>query len=191
LRPTEEGRARPASNLASMSDVPDGIVLARNRDLVGRSRNPWVRRALLCAIAVLPLLALLNVFGQHPTTTSADVPAASVNVTAPARLRSGLIFQVRVQVTAHRDIKELELVFDRGWWESMSVNSSVPEPTEESSSDGRVVFDYGPLGAGHTHISWIYFQVNPTNVGERQENLDVKDGNNELVRIKRSMTIFP
>ena len=94
-----------------------------------------MRRALLCLIAALPVLALLNVFGQHPTTTSVSGPVVSVNVTAPARLRSGLIFQVRVQVTAHQPIKELELVFDRGWWESMSVNSSVPEPSEESSSD--------------------------------------------------------
>ena len=73
----------------------------------------------------------------------------------------------------------------------MSVNSTVPEPTEESSSDGRVVFNYGALGAGHSHVSWIYFQVNPTNVGKRQENIDVKDGDAELVKIHRSMTIFP
>ncbi|HEY0516450.1 MAG TPA: hypothetical protein VGD00_04975 [Solirubrobacteraceae bacterium] len=177
--------------MTSVSSVPDGIALDRDRDLVGRARNTWVRRGLLCLIAVLPVLALLNVFGQHPTTTSASGPAASVNVTAPARLRSGLIFQVRVQVEAHRDIKELQLVFDRGWWESMSVNSTVPEPSEESSSDGRVVFDYGPLGAGHSHVSWLYFQVNPTNVAKRQENVDVKDGNEELVHIHRSMTIFP
>jgi hypothetical protein len=174
-----------------VSSPPDGITLDRHRDLLGRGRNPWVRRGLLSLIAVIPVLAILNVFGQHPTTTSASTPAVSVNVTAPARLRSGLIFQVRVQVTAHRDIKELQLVFDRGWWESMSVNSSVPEPTEESSSDGRVVFDYGSLGAGHSHVSWIYFQVNPTNVGKRQENIDVKDGETELVHIHRSMTIFP
>jgi hypothetical protein len=174
-----------------VGSVPDGIELERHRDLRGRTRNPWLRRALLCVVAALPVLALLNVFGQHPTTTSVSTPAVSVNVTAPARLRSGLVFQVRVQVTAHRNIKELELVFDRGWWESMSVNSSVPEPTEESSSDGRVVFDYGQLGEGHTHVSWIYFQVNPTNVGKRQENIDVKDGENELVHIHRAMTIFP
>jgi hypothetical protein len=171
--------------------VPDGIALERHRDLHGRNQNPWVRRVLLLAILALPVLALLNVFGQHPTTSTASSPVATVQVTAPARLRSGLIFQVRVQVTALRDIKELEVVFDRGWWESMSVNSSVPEPTEESSSDGRVVFDYGSLGAGHRHISWIYFQVNPTNVGNRQENIDVKDGETELVHIHRSMTIFP
>lgn len=174
-----------------MASIPDGITLDQHRDLRGRNANPWLRRGLLCLIAVLPLLAILNVFGQHPTTTSASTPVVSVNVTAPARLRSGLIFQVRVQLTAHQDIKELELVFDRGWWESMSVNSSVPEPTEESSSDGRVVFNYGALGAGHSHVSWIYFQVNPTNVGKRQENIDVKDGETELVHIHRSMTIFP
>ena len=174
-----------------MSSVPDGIDLRRHRDLAGRTNLPWLRRLLLCVIAVLPVLALLNVFGQHPTTTSTVTAAAEVNVTAPSRLRSGLIFQVRVQVRAKRDIKELELVFDRGWWESMSVNSSVPEATQESSSDGRVVMDYGPLGAGHTLVGWIYFQVNPTNVGKRQEDLDVKDGGTELAHINRSLTIFP
>jgi hypothetical protein len=174
-----------------VSSVPDGITLERHRDLHGRTQNPWVRRVLLCAMAVLPILALLNVFGQHPTTTTTGTPAVSVHVTAPARLRSGLIFQVRLSITARRNIKELGVVFDRGWWESMSVNSSVPEPTEESSSDGRVVFDYGPLGAGHTHVSWIYFQVNPTNVGKRQEDIDIKDGETELAHINRSMTIFP
>ena len=112
-------------------------------------------------------------------------------MTSPSRLRSGLIFQVRVQVTAHQNIKELQLVFDRGWWESMSVNPAVPEPSEESSSDGRVVFDYGQLGAGHTQVCWIYFQVNPTNVGKRSENIDVKDGNTELGHIHRAITVFP
>jgi len=174
-----------------VSSVPDGITLERHRDLDGRTASLWLRRAILCAIAVLPILALLNVFGQHPSTTSTNTPAVSVQVTSPSRLRSGLIFQVRMKITAHQNIKELEVVFDRGWWESMSVNSSVPEPSEESSSDGRVVFDYGPLGAGHTHESWIYFQVNPTNVGKRQEDIDVKDGETELAHINRSLTIFP
>jgi len=167
------------------------MTLKRNRDLVGRSRSPWLRRVLLCLIAVLPVLALLNVFGQHPTTAATNTPAVMVDVTSPSRLRSGLIFQVRVQVTAHQNIKELQLVFDRGWWESMSVNSAVPEPGEESSSDGRVVFDYGQLGTGHTQVCWIYFQVNPTNVGKRSENIDVKDGNTQLAHIHRAITVFP
>jgi hypothetical protein len=84
--------------------LPDGLTVERNRDLTGRRRHPWYRRVLLGCVAVLPVLALLNVFGQRPTVTLARASAADLEVTAPARLRSGLIFQVRVEVIAHRDI---------------------------------------------------------------------------------------
>ncbi len=171
--------------------LPDGVSLERHRDRAGEQHRPWIRRVLLCSIAVLPVLALLNVFGQHPTTSSVVTPVASLSVTAPSRLRGGLIFQVRVEVFAHRGIGQVELVFDKGWWESMSVNSIVPEPTEESSEDGRVVLSYGKLAAGQALVSWIYFQVNPTNVGERSENLELRDGSTSLAHIHRSMTVFP
>jgi hypothetical protein len=171
--------------------APDGLTLERNRDLRGRSEHVWYRRTLLGLLAVLPVLALLNVFGQHPRTTSAQGAAGDLTVTAPARLRSGLIFQVRVQVTAHRDIKELELVFDRGWWESMSVNSSVPDPSSQTNDDGRVVLSYNKLAAGHRLLVWLYFQVNPTNVGKRREDVELDDGASMIVRVHRSLTIFP
>ncbi len=170
---------------------PDGITLDRHRDLGGRAYGPWGRRAVLCCIAVLPVLALLNVFGQHPTTSTANASEAHVRVTAPSRLRGGLIFQVRVEVLAHQDIRELGIVFDKGWWESMSVNSIVPEPSEESSEDGRVELSYGKLGAGHSLVCWIYFQVNPTNVGKRAENIEVRDGSTPIVDIHRAITVFP
>jgi hypothetical protein len=189
--------SRPAGRLSrhvepfDVAHPPDGISLERHRDLAGGGAGLWVRRVLLCCIAVLPLLALLNVFGQHPTTSSASSAVASANVTAPARLRSGLIFQVRVQVSARRAIKHLEIVFDKGWWESMSVNSIVPEPSEESSEEGKVALVYGNLPAGGQQVTWIYFQVNPTNAAERSENVEVRDGSTPLLHIHRSITIFP
>lgn len=157
----------------------------------GRQRYVWVRRGLLCCVAVLPLLALLNVFGQHPATSSASGPVASLRVTAPTRLRSGLIFQVKVEVDAHRPIKQLQLDFDEGWWESMSVNSIVPEPEEEASEDGHVQLSYGKLGAGESLVARIYFQVNPTNVGKRREDVILADGETPLLTVHRSLTIFP
>ena len=176
---------------ASASQPPDGISLDRHRDFAGARAAPWIRRLLLCCVAAIPVLALLNVFGQHPTTSTATSSTASMNVTAPSRLRSGLIFQVRVQIVAHRDIKELEIAFDKGWWESMSVNSIVPEPSEESSDEGKVLLSFGQLGAGHEHVNWIYFMVNPTNVGKRTENVELRDGSTPLLRIHRAVTIFP
>jgi hypothetical protein len=171
--------------------LPDGLTLERNRDLQGRSGHAWYRRALLCLIAVLPVLALLNVFGQHPTVTSAHTVAADLQVTAPARLRSGLIFQVRVQVTAHAAIGMPQLVFARGWWESMSVNSIEPNPSNESTQNGNVVLSYNKLPAGHSLIVWIYFQVNPTNVGNRREDVGLEDGTTPIAAVHRSLTIFP
>jgi hypothetical protein len=174
-----------------MADVPEGVVLERSRDLAGRKHHPYYRRFLLCLIAVLPILALLGVFGQNPSTTRVDAQAASLSVTAPARLRSGLIFQVRVEVAAHRNIHELQITFARGWWESMSVNSIVPEPTSEESKNGKVILSYGAVPAGQSVTAWIYFQVNPTNVGKRRENVAIADGSVPLAELHRSLTIFP
>lgn len=174
-----------------MAGIPDGITLERNRDLVGARRSPMYRRLLMLCIAVLPILALANVFGQHPSTTAVEAHGVRLSVTAPTRLRSGLIFQVRTEVIAHRNIKELELVFDHGWWESMSTNAIVPEPSEASSEDGRVVLTYGKLEAGEKWIGWIYFQVNPTNVGKRREDVEVRDNKTPLAHMHRSITIFP
>lgn len=171
--------------------LPDGLTLERNRDLHGRSGHVWYRRALLCVIAVLPILALLNVFGQRPTTVSARALGADLAVTAPARLRSGLIFQVRVQVTAHENLAKPQLVFSPGWWDSMSENSMEPNPSSQTNLDGSVVLSYTPLAAGHKLTVWLYFQVNPTNVGKRREDVELDNGATVITHVHRSLTIFP
>jgi hypothetical protein len=112
-------------------------------------------------------------------------------VTAPDRLRGGLIFQVRVTVVAYSAIHSLNLEFDPGWWESMSVNSIEPQPTSQTSANGKVVLAYGKLSAADRLTIWIYFQVNPTNVGDRREDVWALDGSTTLAHIHRSLTIFP
>jgi hypothetical protein len=149
------------------------------------------RRALLLLVAVIPLLALLNVFGQDPTSSAANSPAASLHVTAPPALRGGLIFQVRVDVTAHQDVSKPQLVMSRGWWQEMSVNSIEPQPSNESTSNGAVVLSYSKLTAGQSLSVWLYFQVNPTNVGSHAEDIALYDGPTPLARIRRSVTVFP
>jgi hypothetical protein len=173
------------------NSLPDGLTAERHRDLRGRTRHPRYRQVLLCLVAVFPVLALLNVFGQRPTVNIASAAAADLKVTAPARLRSGLIFQVRVEVLAHRALSMPHLIFSQGWWESMSENSIAPNPTDETSSNGRVVLTYGKLSAGHALIVWLYFQVNPTNVGSRSEDIELTDGSTPITTIHRSLTIFP
>jgi hypothetical protein len=173
------------------NDLPAGLSVARNLELTGRESHPWIRRSLLVLIAVLPVLALLNFFGQRPTVSLAHAGAADLKVTAPARLRSGLIFQVRIEVIAHRDIQMPQLVLNHGWWESMSENSVEPQPSTEGTRNGNVTFSFAKLPAGHRLIMWLYFQVNPTNVGNRAENVELDDGATMITNVHRSLTIFP
>jgi hypothetical protein len=176
-----------------MSDVPDGIVLKRHRDLEGMGRSGiWVRRACLALIAVVGVLGLLDVFGQRPSTVRADAPAATLSLYAPTAVRGGLLWEARFHVTARRSVKQAILKLDPGWAEGMSMNTVEPSPVDETSDDGRLSFDLGRIRAGHSFILFLQFQVNPTNVAwHRPQNVELDDGHHVLARIHRTITVFP
>ena len=174
-----------------MADQPDTIVLKRHRDLEGRLRHPWIRRLLLLLVAVVPVAALLNVFGQRPTTSKASIPAATLSVYSPPRVRGGLMFTTRFHITAHEDLKDARLVLNPGWIEGMQVNSMNPQPINEGSRDGWIVLDLGHIPAGRSYIEFVEFQVNPTNIGHRSQAVELDDGQTKLFTIHRTITIFP
>jgi hypothetical protein len=174
-----------------MADIPDRIVLKRHRDLDGRSSHPWVRRGVLTLLLVILALALANLFGQRPSTSRAETAAATLSVYSPTRVRSGLLYTTRFHVTAKTNLRKVQLVLSPGWFEGMQVNSTVPQPVSEGSDDGDAVFDLGHLAAGRSSIVWVQFQVNPTNVGHRRQDVLLTDGKHTLLRIHRTITVFP
>ena len=174
-----------------MADAPDTVDVPRDRDLRGRERDPWVRRALLVLVGLLPLLALLNLFGQRPTTSKASVPAASMSVYAPTRVRGGLIFEGRIHITAHRELKNAILVLGTGWLEGMTLNTIEPGPVGEASRNGKLELTLGHIPQHESHILFLQFQVNPTNVGHRPRSVELFDGDTELAAVHQTVTIFP
>jgi hypothetical protein len=171
---------------------PDGIVLGRDRDLDGRRGEVWARRAVLAVIVFgLPVVALANGFGQHPQTTRGAGTAATLEVYAPERVRSGLIFQARYTVDARRTLTRAALRFDPGWFEGLSVNSIEPQPQRETSDDGRTLLTLGRISAGKRFTLYTYYQVNPTNVGRRSQDVELLDGRTPIARVERTLTIFP
>jgi hypothetical protein len=176
---------------ARVADVPDTIVLERDRDLAGRRHEIWVRRGLLGVLCAVPLLALLNLFGQRPQTWSAASSEAKLSVYAPARVRGGLIYEARFHVTALHTVHHATLVLDPGWLEGMTMNTLEPSPVSETSVDGSISLDLGHIPAGTSYIQFIQFQVDPTNVGHRSANAYLYDGNRKLVEIRRAITVFP
>ena len=175
-----------------MADVPDAIVLKRDRDLEGRQNDIWVRRVLMALVAAIPVVALFNVFGQRPDTHTLVGPAASLKIYAPARLRAGLLYEARFHVTARQELKDAFLVLGPGWAEGMSINTIEPSPVSEASNAGRLSLELGHLPAGQSYILFMQFQVNPTTVAfGRRQTVWLTDGKTRLLTFSRHMTVFP
>ena len=174
-----------------MTTIPDQVVLKRDRDLEGRRHDVRWRRALFALVVAIPVLALFNLFGQRPATSLTDSAAASLKVYAPSHVRGGLMASARFHIFAHRDIKKATLVLDSGWLESITINTIEPSPLGQGSDDGRLTLDLGHIPAGKSYILFIDFQVNPTNVGRRPQNVVLYDGDTKLLEIHRTITIFP
>jgi hypothetical protein len=174
-----------------MADVPDTIVLERDRDLEGRRNDIWVRRGLMALVAVVPIVALFNVFGQRPDSHTLVAPAASLKLYAPSHLRGGLIYQARFHATARQELKDATLVLGSGWLEGMSVNTIEPSPVSEASDNGRLSLELGHIPRGQSYILFMQFQVNPTNVGRRTQTVELDDGDTKVLSFDRTVTIFP
>jgi hypothetical protein len=174
-----------------MADAPGNLQLERDRDLVGRSNEAWVRRGLLALVALFVLAALLNTFGQRSSRASASSPAASMTVSSPTRLRGGLIYQVRFEIEAKQRLEQPKLVLGRGWFDGLTLNTTVPEPANELTRDGRVVLVYDALPAGAELVVWLQFQVNPTKVGSATQTVELDDGDTPVLALERSLKIFP
>jgi hypothetical protein len=174
-----------------VTGAPEGLTLEHHRDLRGRERNPWTRRALLALLAVFLLLGLGNFFGQRPDIAVGSTSAAELEVYSPTKVRSGIYFMSRFTIRAGREIENATLVLDPGWLEGMTLNTLEPSPVGEANRDGRLVLELGRVPAGTKHVFFLHFQVNPTNVGRRSQDVDLLDGDIPLVHLDRTITVYP
>src|SRR5689334_17315281 len=106
-----------------MTDIPDTIVLKRDRDLPRRSKEIWIRRGLMLLRPAFVVAAFLNVFGQRSTTSETVGEAATLTIHSPGTLRSGLVYESRLKILAAQDIKDAILVFSPSWIEGITINT--------------------------------------------------------------------
>ena len=118
-------------------------------------------------------------------------PAATLTVEAPARLRGGLLAQGLIQVDARRRIAQPPLVLAGGWLDDITINTISPAPADEADDDGRLVLAYGELPAGDSLTVRIQPQVNPTTVGTKPQDVELRDGDATIARAERTVTVFP
>ena len=57
--------------------------------------------------------------------------------------------------------------------------------------DGKIAFDLGHVRAGTKYVLFLHFQVNPTEVGRRPQDVQLLDGERPLLELDRTVTIYP
>lgn len=174
-----------------MSDLPQGIDLPRHRDFEGKAAGQWLRHAFLLLLTIFVLAALLNVFGARPQTKEAGAAAATLKVTAPERVRGGLLYQARLEIHAKEAIGAPTLVFDKGWIEETTINTLEPEPAETTSDARHLKVRYPPLSPGQTLDVYISLQANPNDVGTHNADVALYDADEEIASIDRTQVNFP
>ena len=89
---SDRGADAPASSLEE----------AQERD---PRRGVWARRAGLAVMLALVVAAILNAVGQRPADSSAQGTAGSLSVSAPERVRGGLLFQAIFDIHATQRLR--------------------------------------------------------------------------------------
>ncbi len=175
--------------MTGADELPSG--LSSGHVKLDRAHGRVARMVLTGLLAAIVLAAAVGLVGQRPSTTVAESEPAELMVYSPNKLRGGLLFTTRFEILARKPLRAATLVLDSGWFEGMQVNSIVPQPRSESSRDGRVFLHIGPVAAGERVVTFVQFQVNPTNVGRRSQDVRLLDGSKQLVEIRRDVTVFP
>lgn len=173
-----------------MAELPQFLTLKANRDRSERFELA-IRRTIFGVVSVVAVLALLNLFGQRPKATTVSSDAAELEVFAPTALRGGLYYEGRLTVDPKREIEKATLVLDSGWTEQTQINTIEPSPVGEASRGGKLTFDFGHLAPDDKLVVYLQFQVNPTNVGRRSQDVALYDDTTLLARADRTVTVFP
>jgi len=151
----------------------------------------WFQRAVFVLLAAFVISALLNVYGQVPSTVWARSSSADLELYAPTSLRGGLLYETRLRIHAHTDIKQAVVRLDGGWLEGFTLNTIEPSPLGQASSKGKLVFTLGHIPAGETYTLYMEFQANATNVGIHHQGIVLLDGQQQLAELHRSVTTYP
>ena len=142
-------------------------------------------------IGIFLAVGLLNVFGQRPDTAVASGDGVELEVYSPTSVRSGLYFMSRFTISAERELERAALVLDPGWLEGMTLNTLEPAPAGEANRNGRLALELGRVRAGTKHVFFLHFQVNPTNIGRRSQDVALHDETATLLHLDRTVTVFP
>ena len=171
-------------------EFPDGI---DDRNLHGGKL--FSRHASPLSILLLGSLMALALFdvagGGRSTPVTGDFGVATLTVHTPTTLRNGEFFETRIAIRAEADIDDATIAVTPGLWRDMTINTTLPSPSEESFEDGLLRWSYGPLRAGDTLQVKIDGQINPPLFAGTSGTLNLYDGHRRIGGLPLSIRVWP
>jgi hypothetical protein len=175
-----------------MAAVPDQLDRKTHVELYRRDIEPYFRRAFLLLFVGLGAAGLANVFGQHTSAVSVESPGvAKLTLEAPGAARGGLIYEASFRIDAYRDLAKPTLVLDPGWFDGLTINTVDPDAVTWGQQEGRNTLELPAIAAGEHFVLRLQYQVNPTLLGRRSQNVAFEDGGTPILTLRHGETIFP
>ncbi len=168
-------------------DYPNGI---SHRNIAGSRRGPRVAPLLLlCALMAAGLAGALG--GQPSPVIKSSHDGATLSVKAPHVLRSGLFFEMVIEVRSSQPVDDLVIAVSDQLWRDMTINTMIPAASEESFKQGSHRFSFGKLDAGEAMRFKIDGQINPPLFAGTYGEIAAYDGDRKLVGTQVTMRVLP
>ncbi len=143
-------------------------------------------------LGTLLMLAMFDVAGGQPSTpVQRDFGAATLAVDTPRTLRNGEFFETRIDIHTRADIEDAVIAVTPDLWRDMTINTTLPSPTEEKFEKGLLRWSYGPMKAGDTLHVKIDGQINPPLFAGTSGSIFLYDGDRRVGRLPISIKVFP
>jgi hypothetical protein len=157
------------------------------------SPGGWRRRGGVVALIALSLLMLATLLGLAGVeeTLADESDVATVTWHAPARIRNGEFFEMRLQVDARERIDELVIGIDASLWEDFTINTFFPAAAEEASEEGELLFTFGPVDAGGSFLMKVDAQINPDMLWRNEGTVTVYDGEETVAELPVVIEVLP
>ncbi|MFD1789824.1 hypothetical protein ACFSC3_19890 [Sphingomonas floccifaciens] len=169
--------------------TPDGI---EDRHAEPKRLHAYANLLSLLVLGALMVTAMTGwLAGDRTTPRRVEAPAATMTASIPDRLRNGEFFEMRLTITATRDIADATIAVPPALWRDMTINAMVPAASEEAYKDGAYRFHYGALKAGETLEIKIDGQINPPLTIGTAGEVALYDGDTRILALPVRIAVLP
>jgi hypothetical protein len=155
-------------------------------------RGRMLRRTGIALLVLFVGAGLLNLFGSHSATVTAENAGLNLSVFYPQRTRPSLPIKWKLVLTSANGFEgPVDVAVNESYFNYFDFNNFYPTPDSTESRGDVVVFTF-PAPAGDTLNVLFDGRTQPGQVGRAAADTSIlDDGGAELVSVHYTTEVFP